>query len=480
MSSALTATTTRLYASLTNRKEKQSRERVPTTNRSPPFISLKKRNTASTNSDNWRAWRERLHELLGPGRITIAEVGSIVATLLREMPGSLGDTARALDISQLQWQHPPREGSTTGPSRRELLPLPYLSWTKERYQALGRRVARGASREEGNAVFEEARLQGFNSWLFAVVVSLNAMAGATGTSQAPPVQPVWPPSAVQNQCLEQLAEAVELFLGGPSDFISQNDWGALVATYKGEIILAAKAITWEAIAPALPPKAVAGKLEAADIATGEIKRALLDPERVLLPREEWPTVLPTAKVRASKAEWKHICSQLVKYNIMSSLGVDELVYHNGAAVVNGAFGVVKEKMKDEQGNELATEILRLIINLTPSNALQRAIAGDVATLPFFGQWLAFEVREGEVIIWSAEDMKCCFYLFRLPPVWWPYFVVGGAVEGTIFGYPPGTVRWPCMCVTSMGWITAVGIIQHIHRRLAQASPPTGATLPSGE
>ena len=36
------------------------------------------------------------------------------------------------------------------------------------------------------------------------------------------------------------------------------------------------------------------------------------------------------------------------------------------------------------------------------------------------QWES-ESEFREVLLWSAEDLTCCFYLCKLPRPWWPWF-----------------------------------------------------------
>ena len=68
----------------------------------------------------------------------------------------------------------------------------------------------------------------------------------------------------------------------------------------------AQPMTWEQLAPALPPPGCAGIVVAAALAEGMVKRVLSDPRLVIKPREEWPEDLPTARVHCSRAEWRKI------------------------------------------------------------------------------------------------------------------------------------------------------------------------------
>ncbi len=48
-------------------------------------------------------------------------------------------------------------------------------------------------------------------------------------------------------------------------------------------------------------------------------------------------------------------------------------------------------------------VLRLIINLQPSNQLQRPIVGDMAALPLFSQWGQCQLLPHECYLYSADD-----------------------------------------------------------------------------
>jgi hypothetical protein len=81
--------------------------------------------------------------------------------------------------------------------------------------------------------------------------------------------------------------------------------------------------------------------------------------------------------------------------------------------------------------------LRLIMNLTLSNALQRDFPADIQGLPFFSQWRARFLGPDEVLRWSFEDMKGAFYLFALPEAWWPLFAFAYEYDPGQLGLPAG-------------------------------------------
>ena len=144
--------------------------------------------------------------------------------------------------------------------------------------------------------------------------------------------------------------------------------------------------------------------------------------------------------------------------------------------MNGLFGVGKGKyVRLPDGSE--KEILRLIINLIPSNELQIPIEGDVRMLPHFAQWSTFEVGDGEVMIWGSEDISCAFYVFQIPEAWSRWFVLDWPLCPSLWGDPPGEPEYLALAVIPMGWTSAVGICEHILRRLNLLLPPGGVGLP---
>jgi hypothetical protein len=102
-------------------------------------------------------------------------------------------------------------------------------------------------------------------------------------------------------------------------------------------------------------------------------------------------------------------------------------------------------------------------------------------MPFFGQWLGFEVWGDEILAWCSEEMKCAFYVFRVPRCWWPYFAIKGKVPAEWFGGVRGEFRYMCAVVVPMGWLSAVGACQHFHRFILQRGPSAamGLALPAG-
>ena len=231
-------------------------------------------------------------------------------------------------------------------------------------------------------------------------------------------------------------------------------------------------------------------MNALELAEGEMLRLLMDPSLSVLPETEWPEVIPTAKVQADPAEWHKIAAGLCARRICSPLPSEQLLRHRGKVVGAGAFGVGKRKFLPVAPGEPQREILRLITNLVPSNSLQRGICGDIRSLPYFAKWGLMEMEPGDKIHWTGEDIQCCFFVFGLPQQWKPYFafaqpVPRGAMikhlrefkaDEVIAALPKAEEIWISMATIPMGWISAVGVCQYLHRRLLHLGRPLGAGL----
>ena len=67
-----------------------------------------------------------------------------------------------------------------------------------------------------------------------------------------------------------------------------------------------------------------------------------------------------------------------------------------------------------------------------------------------------------------------FYVFRIPAAWQPFMSFNCGVF-----HPPGLGRVQRLCakVLGMGWLSSVGVAQHLIRELALRAPRLGADLP---
>ena len=88
--------------------------------------------------------------------------------------------------------------------------------------------------------------------------------------------------------------------------------------------------------------------------------------------------------------------------------------------------------------------------------------------PTSGQWrcLILEEEEEKTLIWSGDDLKCCFYVFEIPKPWRRWMAFAKLVSRSNCFVPGSSGQvYHCSKVVPMGWVSATGVIQHVHRRL---------------
>ena len=174
---------------------------------------------------------------------------------------------------------------------------------------------------------------------------------------------------------------------------------------------------------------------------------------------------------ASDEEWDLICGALYRRGLIKP--VSQVATLEGVRIENGAFGVPKPGKVLDDGRE----VLRFIMDFRPANAATRAIEGDVRTLAGSPTFQHIVLPEGQVLRMSAEDLVSAFYLFGLPDEWTHLMSFQKSVSWKALGIEKEGRTRVGACVLPMGWASAVGVLQHAHRRLALASPLSGSRAP---
>ena len=241
-------------------------------------------------------------------------------------------------------------------------------------------------------------------------------------------------------------------------------------SYTGDEVLHALPLRVQELLPGLPADGVAGTLQAADVAEGEVAKWVCDPMLTLLPEDKWPHPMPSASMNCSRSDWLELVPLLVHKNILKPIPKSEIFRVRGSLLLNGAFAVPKKGTPAEG----EVRVTRLIMNMIPSNALQRLMPGDLATLSSASAWVGAHLHPGQVLLWSGEDQRGAYYAWALPPVWRQFMAFRWPVPGSLVGLPNEPEVYVAAAVIPMGWVNAVGLFQHLHRRLGLSSPPGGA------
>eukprot|EP00438_Fugacium_kawagutii_P005803 Skav220017 [mRNA] locus=scaffold3413:1698:3092:- [translate_table: standard] len=228
--------------------------------------------------------------------------------------------------------------------------------------------------------------------------------------------------------------------------------------YKGDEVMCAKAISWENVSPALP-------LEVGGVPLSEVvqlgSRYYVEnfTDFLLDPRDQ--VYVKPPRVMVAVDDWEPLCKNLLKRGIFNRVHEDDVYQVHGRPLLNGLFGVSKQEFTPE-----GVEIMRIIMNLIPVNSVVRSVDSDIATLPTWSGISPLELMVDEDLVVSSEDVRCFFYIFSIPPSWFPYMCFNRPLPQSLAGDKPG--KWyPCSAVLPMGFKNSVSLAQHIHRTLAK-------------
>ena len=119
---------------------------------------------------------------------------------------------------------------------------------------------------------------------------------------------------------------------------------------------------------------------------------------------------------------------------------------------------------------------RLIMDLRGSNAVLKIIGGDIRTLTGACAFTSVVLENGNQISISGDDLVSSFYLFKLPDSWLPYLTFEKEISWRALGIDREGSTFLAASVLPMGFSSSVGIMQHVHRRLALLDPDAGGGL----
>ena len=357
--------------------------------------------------------------------------------------GSLGDHIRRL--IQTAAPRSDQEASATA-----LLPFPGSS--VQHWQALMQKSS--SDKAMGQRL----------SWLVLTMASLNRLYMGPSAAKVPSGFL----NEVQRSCVAALGKDVDLLFRDVAGPMPAVDWEATMkataVSYTGEEVYPAEPLCLERLAPALPSATQGGAIDVLEVVDDSLRHLLEDPRR-LLRRKEERSEMPSRppRVWASTAEWIDIAKVLMARNLAGFVPRSQVACVDGIVPLCGAFGVGKDGNPRGVGNQ------RLVINMPFTNKLLRDLDGDMAQLPQTNTWQIIMLDSTEVLLVSSEDLKCAFYLFRLPETWMPFLCFSPVVKRGDLGIPGDCteVGHVALKVVPMGATFATGVIQHVHRRLGR-------------
>ena len=227
--------------------------------------------------------------------------------------------------------------------------------------------------------------------------------------------------------------------------------------YKGEEVMSARYVEWKHLSPAIPDEV--GTVELLDVVELGMRHYVSCFEDYLVPESDM-VPMKSPRVMIPPDSWEEVAQGLISKGICGVLGEDEVFKLKGVPVLNGLFGVSKNEWQGE------VEIHRLIMNLIPINSLCRGVEGDVGTLPGLSTLTPLFLDEDERLVISSEDVRCFFYIFKIPAIWRRYMCFNRPLPPSLC--PKGGViqrYYLCSLVLPMGFKNSVSIAQHIHRNI---------------
>eukprot|EP00435_Cladocopium_sp_Y103_P070974 s223_g36.t1 len=415
----------------------------------------------------WAIFRERCYVMYGDFTcLNVIQLGIGIMQLLLSMPReAMKDVPKK---------------TTPNRRQRDVLPLPLPS-----VGAALKLLRLLKTSPNGFVVFDDGSLKGIPKqqrkllvaracsqiWRFNCTMVLN---GQYLHWKGPIFQSFGDHTPAQVEARNNIEKCCNYFCKDPSKNLGPGKFSELVkmkgVDYTGEEISHALPLRLGELLPGLPDRAVAGSLDAAKVADEHVRAWLEHPEQCLLPREQWPEVLPRASMNVKAEGWPAIAATLFARNILAPIDYEDIYKVNNSPVLNGMFAVLK-KGQPGKGEK---QVTRLIMNLTPSNSLQRLMTADLDTLTSAALWAGAQLPAGCCLLWSGDDQKGAFYAWSLPRSWRGLMTFKWPAPGWCAGKPHVKEVWLASKVIPMGWLNSVSLFQHLHRRLQPH--PMGAGL----
>ena len=282
-----------------------------------------------------------------------------------------------------------------------------------------------------------------------LVVSLNSLNGEGCFSEKPA-------NEMQVKVLRYLAEQltrIEAWKSHQEPATWTGFFRVRTVDYLGEEVKTAQMIEWRNISPALPDEVGGVQLQA--VVELGCRHYVDHFAEYLVPPEDQVYTKPP-KVMVPQESWDEVCEGLLQKGICSLIAEEDVYRVQGKLLLNGLFGVSKGEFHE------GAEVMRLIMNLIPLNQICKGIEGDVATLPTWAGMSAFQLHPYEDLVISSEDVRCFFYIFRVPETWSPFLAFNKPVSDKV-SRSQGKRMYLCSRVLPMGFKNSVSLAQHVHR-----------------
>ena len=298
-----------------------------------------------------------------------------------------------------------------------------------------------------------------DAWLLLSVVFLNRLHGCRAL-----VKDSW--RKVHRGAIQSLKLATQRALAQDSEMprtVSQveKELSGRFLSYSGEEVPRMEVLTVSQVLPALPPQGHGGCIPAVSWVGGRTSIFLRNPWDCVLSDAEVPTNFKLkAKVHVVDSDKLALAELLVNRGVCTWTREDSVFRFRGEMVLNGLFGVAKSATIPS-----GEAVLRVIMNLIPTNGVLCQLKGLVSELPGICQYMSIYLGPGEELKISQSDMTSAFYLFALPEEWAPYLTFNLGFPGHMIGKGDGGQYFLSCRVLPMGWSSAVGVMQELSSNL---------------
>ncbi|CAK0795636.1 unnamed protein product, partial [Prorocentrum cordatum] len=347
-------------------------------------------------------WADELS--LGFGKSLVAVgLAAQLAAAVRRHPGSLGHFARSFSTRADTFCG---SGGSSNRRVRDALPLPLPS-TEEVGRWLAHSALPEARRCRRRAAAREVSEQ---AWLHLSAAALNY--AFCGRSQGG-----WR----HRLTLSKAQARVYVHLKSRAAALAEDPLAMVVvpaidelaggceSACEGETGVKALPCRLCELAPGLPTRECAATLDATDFVGAEVGAWLRRLVLALLDQSDWPDPSPRARVNVeTEADWEELVLHLVSLSIFTALAESELVRVRGEPVLIGLFAMEKKGTAAPD----ATRVTRLIPDMVPGNSLLKAHVGEAALLAASASWTAVVVPDGKLLLWSGDDQKGAFFVWR--------------------------------------------------------------------
>eukprot|EP00438_Fugacium_kawagutii_P009601 Skav222519 [mRNA] locus=scaffold2265:359570:365510:- [translate_table: standard] len=285
--------------------------------------------------------------------------------------------------------------------------------------------------------------------LVNLVMALNSYAGSS-------LESTRRCSLLQRKFLNGLAEDVKRMQNWKHTF-EDISWDSYFkyrgVDYAGDEVATAQYTSWNNLRSAIPREV--GSVDLSTVCEGGCRSYVLDFDNYLVDEGSRCYTKPP-RVMVPDSAWEGVCAGLLEHGICKLLPESALARVDDKLLLNGLFGVSKGEVVG------GYEVHRLIMNLVPLNNIARGIQGDISTLPSWSAATPLSLLPNQNLVISSEDVRCFFYIFKLPSSWYPYLGFNKVVPAHL--HPHSSERhYLVATVLPMGFKNSVALAQHVHR-----------------